>query len=312
MDVRAAEIIMDENDPQTNRVYFSAVKLFQALLKKNKLQGKRITILTTQLHLVTGAEQIAPAQSLLLGLVNTLPQEYGAVCNNIDIDSQNDQPELPVMAAKEILHNTGKEDRMVAYRYGQRWLQEYQQNTAAISTAHTRIKKGGVYLITGGLGNLGFLIARHLLQQYNVTLLLTGRKSVSRNAGSNGSIKSAWIKKLEALQAISPDVHYYSMDISDGNALEELVDEAEKSWGVINGVIHAAGVFDPADFELLEDITPEKTMRLFSPKIKGIENIYRVFKKRSPDFVMAASSVAAVLAGLGFSSYSSANLYRIG
>jgi polyketide synthase PksN len=74
-------------------------------------------------------------------------------------------------------------------------------------------------------------------------------------------------------------------------------------------VIHAAGNTDPNYFELCEDITYEKALAIFSSKISGVENLYKVFKNAPLDFVWIASSLSTVLGGLSFSSYSSANLF---
>jgi polyketide synthase PksN len=48
---------------------------------------------------------------------------------------------------------------------------------------------------------------------------------------------------------------------------------------------------------------------MFSAKVGGVESLYAVFGGRQVDFVWLTSSLSTVLGGLGFASYSAANLY---
>lgn len=291
-------------------VYMGMVKLVQALLRRNALKGMRFAVVTNCLHRVIGTEKLSYVQSLLLGLVNVLPQEYSVSCCNIDIDMQQVNNVLAEKLTAEIKNNHGKEERIVAYRHGHRWIQEYERNNAALTKGRP-LKKGGVYLVTGGLGNVGFVLAKWLLEKYDVKLALTGRSEVliNGNGMAAGSIKKENWSRLNYLQGLGKDVNYFRTDICDVNAFEKTVIEIEETMGQIDGVIHTAGIIDPACFELIEDMTIANVLSVLAPKVKGVENLYRVFKTRYVDFVWLTSSVATVLGGLGYGAYSAANLY---
>ncbi|WP_344854063.1 type I polyketide synthase, partial [Pedobacter jeongneungensis] len=292
---------LHRDNQEINLVYFCVVHIVQELLRNSMLGEKRIIVLTDCLHKVIGNEEVSIRQSLLLGLINVLPQEYSVSCCNIDTDIKENGDDLDVLVA-EIENSPGKEN-IVAIRYGQRWVKDYQQSSVPVERGKSIINKGGTYLITGGLGNVGFVLAKHLLKEHGAKVVLLGRKILGLPENR------LWSDRLDHLSAISKDVSYYSGDVSDLEAFGNIINEIEKNVGVIAGIIHAAGNTDTGDFELVEDITYEKAFAIFLPKVQGVENLYTIFKDRALDFVWITSSLSSVLGGLSFSSYSSANLF---
>ncbi|WP_133054006.1 SDR family NAD(P)-dependent oxidoreductase, partial [Niastella yeongjuensis] len=289
-------------EPQPNQAYFGLVYLVQSLLRAGMLQEKRIAVLTEGLHKVLGTETGHYNQSLLLGLVNVLPQEYSVTCFNIDLlPSEPLDQWIPQLAAA-IREQEGRKERIVALRHGQRWIQDFQKNTQVIKSVPGKIKRGGVYLITGGLGNVGFVLSKYLLQQYDAKLVITGRSALELLRGKN-------LTHYQILKGMNAEVSYWRADVADNTQMKQVVAEVEQETGRIDGVIHAAGIIDDHYFELIEDITPANALAMLAPKVKGIENIYQVFRERNPDFVWITSSLSTVLGGLGFSSYAAANLY---
>jgi len=295
--VDASSLVLENTNKEINLVYFCIVRVIQALLQNGDLKDKRVFVLTNALHKVIGVERGSYVSSLALGVVNVLPQEYAVPCCNIDINLDEPLEELADSLTVEINHNDGKQGRAVALRYGQRWVRDYQKNPRPVQKGKSAIRKGGLYLITGGLGNLGFVLAKYLIQVHEARVVLTGRKMGDPSG------------RLDQLRNLSKEVIYFSADISDPEALGVMVKKIENDMGPVQGVIHTAGIIDNNYFELIEDITPEKALAMFAPKVKGIVALYEVFRHRDPDFVWISSSIASLLGGLGFTSYSSANLF---
>jgi hypothetical protein len=115
-----------------------------------QVKKRRIIILTDCLYKVTGNEETAYGQSLMLGLMNSCTQEQALYCCNIDVNLN--EHVFPAGLLSEI--ETNYKDRVIALRYGNRWQQEYQRHSAGLINENSVLKKGGVYLITGGLGML--------------------------------------------------------------------------------------------------------------------------------------------------------------
>lgn len=278
-------------------IYFSFQKIIKGLLKVDKVNGKRFIIITDRLQKVVGDEEISYCASLLLGMMKVIPQEFSAICNHIDINLAERSDASLKKLGQEIQHISS--ERTIAYRNGIRWTLDYKKSHDPIRKKDKQVKKGAVYLITGGLGELGYLLIEYLLKEHQAKVVVIGRSRP--NTGIN--------QKLNALRAISNEIAYFSCDITSFSQLLEVKNQIQESIGPVSGIIHAAGITDHSYFELIEDMTIEKSSYLFAPKLKGIENIYRLFKDEKLDFVWITSSLAAIVGGLSYASYSAANLF---
>jgi acyl transferase domain-containing protein/acyl carrier protein len=306
MTIDSSKLELNKENKEMNLVYFGIVEITRSLLQDADLNKKRITVITNSLHCVTGNEVVSYGQSLMLGLMNTLPQEYSISCCNIDINLQEKNPGLAEKLAQEI-NNRGNE-RIIALRHDKRWILDYQRHAGAIRDHENRIKQRGTYLITGGLGNVGFILAKHLIQNYDANVVLTGRRRIKEDADTNEETGKG-SARLDYLKSIGKNVTYLNTDVSDFEIFKSTTEIINKNIGRIDGIIHTAGNIDLDHFELIEDITPQNAFAIFAPKVKGVVNIYKLFKDADPDFVWITSSLATVLAGLNYASYSSANLY---
>ncbi|WP_343672284.1 SDR family NAD(P)-dependent oxidoreductase [Chitinophaga sp.] len=289
---------MDADKAPLQQNFFGLVYLVQSMLGHNLLKDRRFCIITNQLHHVTGTEHGDASQALLLGLANVLPQEYPVACVNIDI--RLDEPVERLAAA--LIANNGTGDRIIALRHGYAWVQDYEKNQQEVTIHADPITPGGVYLITGGLGNAGYVLASYLLEKYNACVILIGRQP-------EALLKAESRRHYESLLQRSKKVVYVAADIADTLLLEQTVSMAEEQYGRINGVVHTAGITAEEYFEPVGEITPDKVLAMLHPKVGGVQSLYQVFAKRRPDFVWLSSSLSSVLGGLGFGAYAAANLY---
>lgn len=308
MAVNTSVLKLSDTEPEIHLVYLSIIRTAQALAGVKWLSVASFIILSDSLHCVTGDEKISPAQSLMLSVVNVLPQEHPMRCSNIDVQlSEGNMDLTAVKVMAEIRYQAHGADRVVAYRRGKRWIQCYQKNAKRIIGKSTSLKQGGVYLITGGLGGVGCILAKYLLQKYNAKLILIGRTKIQEgNLAENGKEAN---KRYRDLKSLSDNVKYYSTDVSDLTSFTRTVHDAALAFGPIQGVIHTAGIIDAGYFELIEDISEVKALEMLAPKIAGIQNICQIFRDRNLDFVWATSSLASVLGGLGYTAYAAANLF---
>ncbi len=285
--------------------YLAVANILKALLAEaGDREEKRITLVTDGLHPVTGLEKGSYAASLALGLVNVISQEHGSIaCRHIDV-CQDDQPRV---LARQLLAELSVPDpaaRIVALRNGRRWVPDFQRNTQELEGANPPLKKGGVYLLTGGLGNLGYVLGRHLAAKYGAKLVLTGRTRLD-----DGRQHPVLLHRLHELRKMGSDVMYYPVDVADAAALRQMAVEVARQLGPIRGIIHAAGNINRRDFELSEDITAAKTLSVFAAKVGGVAALHEVFKDAALDFVWLASSLSATLGGISYAAYAAANAY---
>lgn len=156
------------------------------------------------------------------------------------------------------------------------------------------IRSEGVYVITGGAGGIGFIIARHLAAKYNAKVVITGRSELST------SIE----EKLKLINNLGGQAIYIKADVSKKRDLTSLVSKVRACFGGINGVIHCAGV--NKDSFLIKK-TPEDIETVFSPKINGTVNLDEATWGEALDFFVMFSSVTSEWGNEGQSDYSFAN-----
>jgi acyl transferase domain-containing protein/NADP-dependent 3-hydroxy acid dehydrogenase YdfG/acyl carrier protein len=302
MSVAAENLALHPANKEMHQVYFSIVNSVKSLLSINQLSGIHFSFLTNSLHQVLGHEDISYPGSLVLGLLNALPQEYAVSCKNIDVCLTDTSTDLCDLISTEL--SGRREDRIVALRNGRTWVPDYQRNTSPLINKKSRIKEGGTYLITGGLGQVGFVLARYLLETYRVRVILTGRRSLV-SADSDQELQ----QRFQQLKNISKDVYYYAADVADRHSFGACVLEIETTKGRIDGVIHAAGIIDIDYFEIAEHATLEHVLGMFAPKVQGIQNIYEQFKSKNLDFVWVTSGTASIIGEITFGAYSAANAF---
>lgn len=269
---------------------------------------QRWDLVTSDAVTVTGSEDVDPWGATVQGVLRVAPQEFpGMRCRQVDLGGQLVAD--PDRAADRLLAELGHDDGpVIAHRGNYRWSPRFE----SVSTAATPppFRPGGVYLITGGLGNIGRCLARRLVEQGAAKLALVGRRSLVDEAGTNGDddhqSRGTFVAELERLGA---EVLVIKADVADEDDLSEAVRFTRARLGPIDGVVHAAGTVGRQAHCSLDDIEAEQIAAHFGPKVAGVINLHRALVDERPDFVLLCSSVAAVIGGIGFGSYAAANAF---
>lgn len=171
-----------------------------------------------------------------------------------------------------------------------------EQSLAASSTGDVGLKHGGVYLITGGLGGLGLLFARHLAEHYRARLVLSGRSALDATGEQT----------LKDLHALGGEAIYLQADIADTQRARDLIAGARARFGALNGVIHSAGVNDDA---LLIRKDRERFRRVLAPKVQGTLHLDRFTAEEPLDLFVLFSSGAGSFGNVGQTDYAYANAF---
>ncbi|MCS3796551.1 amino acid adenylation domain-containing protein [Niastella sp. OAS944] len=275
-----------------------------------------ITVVTDHLFEVTGQERVEPGKSPVLSLMKVIPQEYpGIRCKMIDLDEEGLAGGMRPGIVNDLLsQGTGE---VIAWRGHYRWMQDFAPLALDATPAKVKgLRKNGTYFITGGLGNIGMSIARFLHEEYQANLILISRTSVPDpstwqtylNNEADGLLAKR-IKGLQELQERGASFITIAADIADIEEMENAVEIAEKKFGTIHGVFHAAGIIRAADFQTIGEMNAENFETHCRPKIYGALTIYKIFSKRSCDFVLMTSSLSPLLGGIGLAAYAAANQF---
>ena len=158
------------------------------------------------------------------------------------------------------------------------------------------LKQGGTYLITGGLGGLGILFARHLAEHYRARLAISGRSA------PDARIEDA----LEQLRALGAEAVYLQADITDAERTRVLIADVKARFGPLNGVLHSAGVNDDA---LLIRKDRAQFRRVLAPKVQGTLHLDRFTADEPLDLFVLFSSGAGSFGNPGQTDYAYANAF---
>ena len=182
------------------------------------------------------------------------------------------------------------------YRGGKRHVCRIRPTVLTPSNG-TVLRSGGTYLITGGCGGLGLLFARHLAATRSANLILTGRSPLDATRRA----------AIERLEIAGGKVLYIQADVCDAAAMTEALQQARQRFGVIHGVIHAAGVQGEGSVfvKKMKDF-----QRVLDPKVAGTLVLDEVLRDDDLDFICHFSSSAAILGDFGGCDYAVASRFQ--
>ena len=177
-----------------------------------------------------------------------------------------------------------------------------------------RCRPDAAYLITGGMGALGLLMADWLADRGARRLVLAGRTPLPPRRDWDSDANDADVRhKIAAIRALEMrgvTVDAVALDVGSrrrGQAL--LAGRDDNGEPPIRGVIHAAGV---TEGQLLTEIEDSRLRRTMWPKISGAQALHEAFPPSSLDFLFLTSSAGAVFGIPGQGAYAAANAYLDG
>ncbi|HVS00658.1 MAG TPA: SDR family oxidoreductase, partial [Thermoanaerobaculia bacterium] len=254
----------------------SLLYLAQALGSLARPEPLLLSMVTTHLQAVTGEERIVPEKAPLLGAFTMLAHKYPNLrCRTVDL------PPVAGSGSAEALGSllwtelgSNHSETVVAYRGGRRWVRHFEP-LPEVAAAPSRLREGGVYLITGGEGRIGLALAERLARRVSARLALVDR-----------SVDAARLREIEAAGG---ETLLLQADIADPQQTRRAVTEVREHWGHIDGVVHAAGT-RLNDLEHLE--TGQRADAAFAPKLAGARNLAAALADDPPDFLLLCSSLS--------------------
>ena len=277
----------------------STIKSIKTHCQKNKIN---LYVLTNNTNKVIGNEDVNIANSINLGIPVIISQENNNIgCCCIDITLEDDKNEAISNVFNEI--NTNISDKYISYRNKYRWVKSFNQVKIQKNEKSTKIRKNGIYIITGGLGNLGYLHAKYLLENYNASVIILGRSEIENNHDDNDKVL-----RYKELNKIG-NAKYYNVDLKDLASLLEIVGNIENTVGTINGVFHFAGTISGNSIRVMDFLDKRDFNEQFDAKVLGTNSLGKVFHNKELDFFVLSSSLSTIIGGKELTAYSAANSF---
>ncbi|MFR9728369.1 SDR family NAD(P)-dependent oxidoreductase [Saccharopolyspora sp. MS10] len=220
----------------------------------------------------------APGYAGLLGALRTAELEDPALRGRlIEFDRVPGGERLAELLDAEF----GGPDPHVRYTGGVRQVRD--REPAARPDAAPLWRPGGVYLITGGAGGIGALLAADAARHApDAHLVLCGR----------------------AAERDVPHGEYRQLDVTDRAAVAELVADVVRTRGRLDGVLHAAGITED---DYLVRTSFQSARRVLAPKVAGLAHLDLATRDLPLEFFLAFSSAAGSLGNAGQAGYAAAN-----
>ncbi len=265
---------------------------------------RRLVVVTRGALAVGPNEAPVPARAAWQGLLASVAEEQPASARLVDVEGPLTADALAALTREVRLPD---DEPVVALRGAARFVRRLEDATPTRPVSPP-IVRGGLYLVTGGLGGLGSALAERLLRDFGVTLLLTGRAPTNGDLTTDAAglapprslaERTRTLARLSALGAVL----FEEADVSDKEAMAQVIQRAEASQGRrLDGVFHLAGVFPT---RLVNEETSSTLGVTYQPKVMGAE----VLSALVPDdrLFVAVSSVYGAFGAAAAGAYAAAS-----
>lgn len=296
---------------QQARGYYSLLYLVQAWGDAPALS---IVVAANQLLSPLLDGSIRPEKATILGVCQVLPQEYGGIqCQVLDVG-------MPVVrdAAATILALATRTapTAPLVFRGTQGWLQSYQP-VSLPEAVPLPLKQHGVYLMSGGLLEMGIEMAHYLAQTVQARLVLLEEAPFPAPTAwdewlaRHGAADDTSVKIMQARRLCDSgaELLVLGVDYADVTQVQAAVRQGIAQFGLIQGFIHNARVLGERSFRLVSDTSVQESEWQFTPKVHGLIHLAQALEDQPLAFALLNSSLSSVMGGVGMVAYAAANSF---
>jgi phthiocerol/phenolphthiocerol synthesis type-I polyketide synthase A len=300
----------DESDVDCAARLAGEVADLVATLATRETRPPALWLVTRGVH--EAATEAAVRQSCLWGLAGVIRAEQPQLCGGL-VDLADDETAAADVAALAGILGTPAKSVLVL-RDGKFLAPAFTPLAGPPQREPTVCQPDGTYLITGGLGALGLLMAGWLADRGARRLLLVGRTGLPpRRDWDSEEIEAGVRQKVAAIRALERrgvTVDIAALDVGSRAAVVELLARRDEAGAPpIRGIIHAAGI---TEGQLLTEVDADRLRDTMWPKVSGAQVLHELFAPTTLDFFFMTAAAGAVFGVPGQGAYASANAYLDG
>ena len=298
----------------------SLFHLIQALAQRAS-KTARLLVVTRGACAATARSRVNdPCSAALRGMTDVASKELPEVSfRYIDLPADNTpNEELAAWTLAEL--DTMSDTPVVAYRDGARYGLDIETFEPASTIAcRPIVRPHGVYLITGGHGQVGAELAYRLAEVSSPTakptLILASRTELPSPElwddwlanHTTDDPTSQRIARCQRLLNTGARVESIRLDVAQQDEVSAAMATIHARYGRLDGVIHAAG-------ELRDGVLQQRTLQdletQLQPKVRGAWNLHLATNHLALDFFVLCSSTSAIYGEPGHATYAAANARR--
>ena len=293
LDVPAAEDIADLDWDNVHRLGCERVLALTRLLIKT---GGRLWVATRGAECV-GGELMSSAigSAPVWGLGRTIALEHPDIWGGlVDLDPAESAENQAGLLVDSLTAGDGEDQ--IAFRGGVCHVARLKRCDRPMQAA-PRFDPHASYLVTGGLGGLGLIVARWMAEQGARRLILVGRSGIERPEQADA---------VDRIERLGVSVRTVRADIADPEAVAQLFDSIAAGEPPLKGVIHAAAALSRDN---VREMSPDALREVLRPKVLGTWLLHRHTRHLALDFFCLFSSAASLLGASGLAHYAAANQF---
>lgn len=288
--------------------------LVQALASAPAEVNARLWIVTRGAQSLAGdlPETMAVGQGSLWGLGRVIGHQESRDIWGGMIDLDPSCRKEDVLLLKKKMEQAGTEDEF-AFRNGSVALSRLAPCLKVAASLPQSFPPDKSYLVTGGLGSLGLLVARWLVKRGARHLILLGRSLPDSCDWDNplpvGRHAEA-VTVIRELEKIGAHCHLASVDVTKAEEMAAFLEGYRQSGHPpIYGLVHSAGTASP---QLLVNMTAEEFRSVHRAKTFGAWHLHSQLSQEPLEFFILFSSVASLVVSPGQGNYAAGNAFLDG
>ena len=204
----------------------------------------------------------------------------------------------------------GSEDQ-IAIRGGTTFVPRMRPCAGLTKPFPTKLTPDATYVVTGGAGALGRVVATYLAERGARHITLLSRSVVPpRSRWSELDRRRPPLRDgdtIRAVERLGVQIITASVDVADGDQVAAwLRDHAEDGGRPVRGIVHAAGSVND---QLLVNMNEDDFAKVMAPKVIGTRVLHDTFKDHDLEFFVMFGSAGSTIASPGQGNYAAANAF---
>jgi NAD(P)-dependent dehydrogenase (short-subunit alcohol dehydrogenase family)/catechol 2,3-dioxygenase-like lactoylglutathione lyase family enzyme len=323
-----------------NRQAFEWLKLAGPKLRQAGRNGAAVFATVARLDGAFGLADLSPEADPttggMAGLSKTARHEWPEVsCKAIDLSATFGNPQAAGSAVVDEILAAGPMEVGIASTH--RCTLELARTVRRAGNQLISLGSRDVILITGGARGVTAEAAVALAETYSSTLILTGRTPTPvpepewlAGLNSESELKGAIAAKLgpdagpkqvgeqyqktiaqrevrrtlERITRAGAKAAYFPVNITDGKAVADLLQQVRVKFGPVTALVHGAGVL--AD-KRIDDLTAEQFDYVYATKVDGLRNLLDLLSHEDLKALVLFSSTTARFGRNGQAAYACSN-----
>ena len=289
---------------------FTILRLVKALAQHGTAKA-RVYLVTANAQPAPGTKLIHAHQATIWGLGRVIGhQEFADHWGGlIDIDDADDQAKTAARICEHLIED-GAEDQL-AIRGEALFVPRLRPCRNLTKPFPTKLTPDATYVVTGGAGALGRIVATYLAERGARHITMWGRSPIPPRECwptlTDDDPHHATVTAIRAIERLGAHVATASVDVADIDQVRSWIDDHDRAGGrPVRGIVHAAGAV--AD-QLLVNMGEDDFAKVLAPKVVGAHVLHDAFREHDLEFFVMFGSAGSTIASPGQGNYAAANAF---